>query len=170
MEFAPRRGSVVRQSYDQRPAPPNWNYLLPRGGRPRPSRTLERLGKPGLQELTQFRCRLELRDRVQFFEGRREGVRETPDGSWFENTNRGPSSQGASVSPTCPRRRLHRKEAHRCAQLARSDGGTAVAFAGFHSGGRGRDHLRHSSTLDRARASLALGEGIPHEDSCASSA
>jgi hypothetical protein len=39
----------------------------------------------------------------------------------------------------------------------------AVAFAGFGAGRRGRDHT-DTAAIDRARASLARGEGIPHED------
>ena len=34
----------------------------------------ERLGEPGLQELTQFRGRLELRNGLRFIERRRKGI------------------------------------------------------------------------------------------------
>jgi hypothetical protein len=48
-------------------------------GRYRPLR-LERLGKQRFQELSQLRRSLKLRDRVQFLEGGRERIGETPDG------------------------------------------------------------------------------------------
>jgi len=48
-------------------------------GVPAPPYKLERMGEPALQEFPQFRCRLELWDWLQFLEGGREGVRETPD-------------------------------------------------------------------------------------------
>src|SRR5580698_3090674 len=47
--------------------------------RPPSFRRLERLREPGLQELSQLGGRLELRDRIQFFESRSESVRQTPD-------------------------------------------------------------------------------------------
>jgi len=42
--------------------------LSKRAGRPIPSRELERLCEPVLQEFSQLGCRLELRDRLQFLE------------------------------------------------------------------------------------------------------
>ena len=39
----------------------------------------ERLREPIFQELSEFRCRLELRDGIQFLERRYKGIRETPD-------------------------------------------------------------------------------------------
>jgi hypothetical protein len=49
------------------------------GGRPVAPNRLERMWEPGLQEFSQLGCRLELWDRLQFFERRREGVGEAPD-------------------------------------------------------------------------------------------
>jgi hypothetical protein len=43
--------------------------------------SLKRLREPSLQELSQLRRSLELRNRGEFLERRRERIRETPDGS-----------------------------------------------------------------------------------------
>ena|ERR1700726_4300861 len=50
-------------------------------GRPIQPHTLERPGEPRLQEPTQLGSGLELRNRVQFLECRRERIRETPNRS-----------------------------------------------------------------------------------------
>jgi tRNA(Ile)-lysidine synthase TilS/MesJ len=44
----------------------------------------ESLREPSLQKLTEFRRSLELRNRIEFLERRREGIRETPDRSRSE--------------------------------------------------------------------------------------
>jgi hypothetical protein len=49
------------------------------GGTDRRHVRLKGLRESSLQELSQFRGRLELRDRLQFFECRSESVRQTPD-------------------------------------------------------------------------------------------
>jgi len=54
---------------------------LVRSGRPIPPHTLERPGEPSLQELSKLRRSLELRDRLECLECRRERIREAPDGS-----------------------------------------------------------------------------------------
>ena len=46
----------------------NWNYLLGRGGQPKPPRWLERLREPGFEELAQLRSRLELWNGIEFLE------------------------------------------------------------------------------------------------------
>lgn len=52
-----------------------------RGWPGRFSRRLERVREAGFQELAQLRRRLELRNRLQLLESRREDIRETPDRS-----------------------------------------------------------------------------------------
>jgi hypothetical protein len=53
-------------------------YRAPAG--PRPPWALERWGESRFQELAQFGCRLDLRNRLQFLKCRSESIRETPNG------------------------------------------------------------------------------------------
>ena len=69
------RGSISCGSSRSMECP--WATSKPRPGPYRP--TLERLREPSLEEFTEFRCRLKLRNRIQFLEGRSERVGETPD-------------------------------------------------------------------------------------------
>src|SRR5258708_5618484 len=55
----------------------NRRYFFGKARLVRPRR-LERLGEPGLQEFAQLGRRLELWDRIQFFECRRKRIRKTP--------------------------------------------------------------------------------------------
>src|SRR5579863_5054950 len=60
------------------------NAIIRTGGPSGAAVASERLAESSLHELSELRCRLELRNRLQLFECRRERVGETPDRSRSE--------------------------------------------------------------------------------------